>query len=142
MNKNYKFRFNKFNYKRKRKKFKNSNRNIGFLLYFKRHSNIFLVLSDLKRRHIITLTGGSCNLGKKKKDKMAVHNMSKMINKLLVFLNKLKIRTIYLIVRQRIKAHFFNLRKLLIKNNIFIKGYKYILRKPHGFLRGRKPRRI
>jgi len=50
------------------------------LLFFKRHSNIFLVLSKKNWKHITTLTGGNCLLGKKKKEKKAVHNILLMIN--------------------------------------------------------------
>jgi hypothetical protein len=39
------------------------------LLFFKRHSNIFLVLSKKDWTHVTTLTGGNCLLGKKKKKK-------------------------------------------------------------------------
>ena len=134
------FKFKKKFWKFKHKK--NTNKNKGFLLFFRRHSNIFLVLSNDQNKHIITLTAGSCGLGKKKKEKKAVHNMAKMVNKLLVFLKKNKIGILTLRIRQRLSGHFFNLRKLLIKNNIYISSLIYILRKPHGFIRGRKLRRI
>jgi len=42
---------------------------VGGLFFFKRHSNIFLVLSNYKRQHIVTLTAGNCQLGKNKKKK-------------------------------------------------------------------------
>jgi hypothetical protein len=92
--------------------------NIGHLLFFRRHSNIFLVLLNNKKQHIVTLTAGSCLLGKKKKDKLAVHQMPKMINKLLLYFTKYNIKHIYLYVRHRLSGHFFNLKKLLMKNNI------------------------
>ena len=136
------FKFKQFykykKYVKTEKKFKYT----GNLLLFKRHSNIFLVLLNNKNRHLITLTAGNCLLGNRKKDKMAVHNMPKMINKLLLYMNRFKIKFINIFIRQRVSGHFFNLQKLLRKNNITLLRFKFILKRPHGFLRGRKLRCI
>jgi len=126
----------KYGYKKPLKK------NIGHLLLFKRHSNVFIVLTNFKKKHIITLTSGNCLLGKKKKEKMAVHNMLKIVNKLIKILKKFNMKFVYIFIRQRLSAHFFNLYKLLKKNSIYILFFKFILRKPHGFIKRRKLRRI
>ena len=61
-------------------KFKNINKNsLGNLLFFKRHSNIFLILSNCKMRHIITLTAGNCKLGKNKKKKISPFNALNLV---------------------------------------------------------------
>jgi len=131
-------------YKKKFKKFKrfDFSKTLGHLLLFRRHSNIFLVLLNNNKKHISTFTSGNCFLGKKKKNKLAVHNMPKIINKLLLCFIKHNIKHLYLYVRHRLGGHFFNLKKLLKKNNIWILRYIYILNKSHGFIRGRKLRRI
>jgi hypothetical protein len=116
--------------------------NIGHLLYFRRHSNIFVVLLNYKRKHVVTLTSGSCQLGKKKKEKLAVHKIPLLVTKLLEYLHKGNITALYFYVRHRLSGHFFSLRWLLMKNNIYIKSLNYILKKPHGFFKKRKLRRI
>lgn len=112
------------------------------LLLFKRHSNIFLVLSEKNFKHIKTLTSGYCKMGSKKKEKKSVHNMSIMVKVLLDILKNLKINFLHLYIRQRYSGHFFNLCRLLKKNNIKILKFFFILKIPHGKKRGRKLRRI
>jgi hypothetical protein len=115
---------------------------IGRLLFFKRHSNLFLVLLDSTHKHVITLTSGSCKLGKTKKQKISAYGLSKMITVLLKYLNKYKIKYIKFLIRQKLTSHFYNIQKLLKLNNKFIKDYKFILKRPHSIIRGRKKRRI
>ena len=117
-------------------------KNIGKILLFKRHSNIFIVVTNFKKKHLITLTSGNCLLGKKKKEKIAVHNMLKLVDKLVKVLNKYNLKFVYITVKQRLTRHFFNLYKLLKKNRIYMLHFKYLLQKPHGFIKRRKLRRI
>jgi hypothetical protein len=124
-----------------KKKKENFNSYLNLLL-FKRHSNIFLVLSQKNFKHIKTLTAGFCKMGKKKKEKMAVHNLSLMVKVLLEILEKFKINFLHLYIRQRYNSHFFNLCRILRKNNIKIIKFFFILKIPHGFRKGRKLRRI
>jgi len=42
---------------------------IAHLLFFQKHSNVFLVLKTESQKHVVTLTGGSCRAGKTKKQK-------------------------------------------------------------------------
>jgi hypothetical protein len=112
------------------------------LLLFKRHSNIFLVLSEKNFKHIKTLTSGYCKMGKKKKEKMAVHNQILMVKTLLEILKASKIDFLHLYVRQKFNSHFFNLCRLLRRNRIRIIKFFFILKIPHGFIKGRKLRRI
>src|SRR4029079_177139 len=117
-------------------------KNIGRILLFKRHSNIFIVVSNYRKKHLVTLTSGNCLLGRKKKEKMAVHNMLKLVDKLVKTLNKFNLKFVNIIVKQRLTRHFFNLYKLLKKNRIFMLNFRYLLQKPHGFIKRRKLRRI
>lgn len=128
----------KFYYKRD---FENIDSYLNLLL-FKRHSNIFLVLSEKNFRHIKTLTAGYCKMGKKKKEKMAVHNMGIMIKVLLELLKIHKVNYLHLYIRQRYNSHFFNLCRILRRNNIRIIKFFFILGIPHGYKKGRKLRRI
>jgi len=64
---------------------------------------------------LITLTSGNCLLGKKKKEKKAVHNMLKLVNRLINLLKKFNMKYVNMFIRQRLGAHFFNLYKLLKK---------------------------
>src|SRR6187397_2551054 len=95
-------------------------KNIGKILLFKRHSNIFIVVSNFRKKHLVTSTSGNCLLGKKKKEKMAVHNMLKLVDKLVKTLNKYNLKFVYITVKQRLTRHFFNLYKLLKKNRIYM----------------------
>lgn len=127
------------NLNKKKKEDFNSYLNL-FLL--KRHSNIFLVLSEKNFKHIKTLTAGYCKMGKKKKEKMAVHNLGLMVKILLEILKKFKINFLHLYIRQRYNSHFFSLCRILRKNNIKIIKFFFILKIPHGFRKARKLRRI
>lgn len=117
-------------------------KSIGNLLFFKRHSNLFIVLTDSKLKHVVTLTSGSCKLGKTKKQKVAPLNMLIMIKKLKIYLDKYRISFVKLSIRQKLSFYFFNLKKLFKMYNILVKEYIYILSIPHSKKRGRKLRRI
>src|SRR6185436_13975647 len=117
-------------------KFKKQEENLDSylnLLLFKRHSNIFLVLSEKNFKHIKTLTAGFCKMGKKKKEKMAVHNLSLMIKILLDILKELKISYLHLYIRQKYNSHFFNLCRILRKNNVKVIKFFFILKIRHGY---------
>jgi hypothetical protein len=117
-------------------------KNQGNILFFKRHSNLFLVFFDSKKKHIITLTAGSCKLGRTRKQKVSPLNMGGLIQKLKLYLNLYKIKTLNLFIRQRIPYYLRRLKKLFKFYNISISRYSFILKKCHGFKRGRTPRRV
>lgn len=118
------------------------NRGVGKLLFFKRHSNLFFVFLDSRKKHIVTLTAGSCKAGKTKKQKMSPLNMGIIVKKLKTYLNLYKVRCLHLYIRQKIAFYFRKLRKLFKFYNILISQYTFILNKCHGIKRGRTPRRI
>ena len=117
-------------------------RNIGNILFFKRHSNLFLVFFDSWKKHIVTLTSGSCKLGKTRKQKVSPLNMGGLILKLKLYLNLYKIKSLNLFIRQRIPYYLKRLKKLFKFYNLNISGYSFILKKRHGYIRGRTPRRV
>lgn len=115
---------------------------VGNLFFFKRYSNIFLVLSNYKRKHIITLTSGSCKLGKNKKKKISPFNMLNLVVALKAALLKNNIKFLNLYLKQRFSRHFFNLRKMFKLNEIKVYKYIFLLYKSYSLNKGRKVRRI
>ena len=112
------------------------------LLFFKRHSNLFLVFLDSRQKHVITLTSGSCKIGKTRKQKVSPLNIGGLIQKLKTYLILYKIRTLRLIMRQRMPYFLRRLRKLFKFYNINISNYFFILKRRHGYKRGKTPRRV
>jgi len=115
---------------------------IGNIYFFKRHSNLFLVFFDSKKKHIVTLTSGFCKLGRTKKQKIAALNMLGLIKTLKIYLDKYKIKYLRLFIKQRLTYYLYNLRKLLKLYNIFIVDSKFLLYRSHTKKRGRTVRRI
>jgi hypothetical protein len=125
----------------KLKKFKFFRR-IGNIYFFKRHSNLFLVFFDSKRKHIVTLTSGFCKLGRTKKQKVAALNMLGLVKTLKTYLDKYKIKFLRLFIKQRLTYYLYNLRKLLKLYNYLIVDSKFLLYQSHTKKRGRTVRRI
>jgi hypothetical protein len=123
------------------KKFSFTN-HIGNILFFKRHSNLFLVFLDSKKKHIVTLTSGSCKIGKNRKQKVSPLNMGGLIQKLKSYLELYRIKSLQLLIRQRLPYYLKRLKKLFKFYNVFISGYSFILKRSHGHVRGRTPRRV
>jgi ribosomal protein S11 len=115
---------------------------MGKLLFFKRHSNLFLVFLDSQKNHIVTLTSGSCKVGKTRKQKLSPLNMGIIIKKLKIYLNLYKIKSLQLYIKQKITYYFRTLLKLFKFYKINISMYTFILNKCHGVKRGRTPRRV
>jgi len=115
---------------------------IGNIYFFKRHSNLFLVFFDSKKKHIVTLTSGFCKLGRTKKQKIAALNMLGIIKTLKTYLDKYKIKYLRLFIKQRLTYYLYNLRKLLKLYNLFIVESKFLLYQSHTKKRGRTVRRI
>lgn len=117
-------------------------RGVGNIFFFKRHSNLFLVFFDSKKKHIVTLTSGFCKLGRTKKQKVAALNMSGLVKILKNYLDKYKIKYLRLFIKQRLTYYLYNLRKLLKLNNFLIVDSKFLLYRSHTKKRGRTVRRI
>jgi len=117
-------------------------RRIGNIFFFKRHSNLFLVFFDSRRKHIVTLTSGFCKLGRTKKQKVAALNMLGLVKTLKTYLDKYKIKYLRLFIKQRLTFYLYNLRKLLKLYNFLIVDLKFLLYQSHTKKRGRTVRRI
>jgi len=117
-------------------------RRIGNIYFFKRHSNLFLVFFDSKRKHVVTLTSGFCKLGRTKKQKVAALNMLGLVKTLKTYLDKYKIKFLRLFIKQRLTYYLYNLRKLLKLYNFLIIDSKFLLYQSHTKKRGRTVRRI
>lgn len=115
---------------------------IGHLLFFQKHSNVFLVLKTEKKQHLVTLTGGSCRLGSTKKQKISPFNISILIKELKEYCNVYNITRVRFFFKSIINKHYYNIIKYLTLNDIKIMEIGYILHAAHNGIRGRKLRRI
>ena len=114
----------------------------GSLIFFKKHSNLFFVLLNWRKQHLVTLTSGNCHLGKNKKQKLAPLNLTIIIQKLKKLLEVYNIKFLKFFMRQRIAFFFNKLKKLFKFHNIVISNYTFILQRLHGKKKGRNLRRI
>ena len=115
---------------------------IGHLLFFQTHSNVFLVLTTEMNQHVVTLTGGSCHLGRTKKQKISPFNISLMIKELKRYCSVYEVTRIRFFLRSSINKHYYNIIKYLSLNDLKIMEIGYVLHLAHSGVRGRKPRRI
>src|ERR1700755_3119732 len=115
---------------------------IGHVLFFQKHSNIFLVLKTEKKKHVITLTAGSCNVGSTKKQKISPFNINIMIKQLKEYCKIYEVNRLRFYIRSSINKHYYNILKYLSLYNIKIIEIGYVLHLPHNGIRKRKIRRI
>ena len=115
---------------------------IGHVLFFQKRSNVFLVLKTEKKKHVITLTGGSCKLGNTKKKKISPFNINIMIKRLKEYCKVYNVYRIRFFLRSSINKHYYNIIKYLSLYNIKIMEIGYVLHLPHNGMRIRKARRI
>jgi ribosomal protein S11 len=115
---------------------------IGHVLFFQKHSNVFLVLKTEKKKHVITLTGGSCKMGRTKKQKISPFNINIMIKQLKDYCKLYNVYRIRFFFKSSINRHYYNIIKYLSIYNIKIMEIGYVLHLPHNGMRGRKLRRI
>ena len=115
---------------------------LGNLYFFKRYSNIFVILLDYNRKHIATLTGGNCKLGKNKKNKISPFNMLNIVVSLKELLLKHNIKLLNIYLKQRFSRHLFSLKKMFKLNEVKINKYIFLLYKSYGLTRKRSIRRI
>jgi ribosomal protein S11 len=115
---------------------------IGHVLFFQKHSNVFLVLKTEKKKHVITLTAGSCQLGRTKKQKISPFNINIMIKRLKEYCKLYNVYRIKFFLRSAINKHYYNIIKYLSLYDIKIMEIGYVLHLPHNGIRSRKLRRI
>lgn len=101
-----------------------------------------MVFLDSKKKHVVTLTAGSCQVGKSKKQKLSPLNMGIIIKKLKTYITSYNIKSIHLYMKQKIIYYLKKLRKLFKFYDINISKYFFILNTAHGYIRGRTPRRV
>jgi len=115
---------------------------IGHVLFFQKHSNIFLVLKTEKKKHVVTLTAGSCKVGDTKKQKISPFNINIVIKRLKDYCKLYGVYRIRFFLKSTINKHYYNIIKYLSLYNIKIMEIGYVLYLPHNGIRGRKLRRI
>lgn len=122
--------------------FNSKNLIIGNLFFYKRHSNIFLILLNNNWKHIATLTAGNRKMGKNKKKKMSPFNMLNIVASLKKLLLKHSIKFLNFYLKQRFSRHFYNLKKMFRLNEVKVNRYIFLLCKSYGLNKKRKVRRI
>ena len=115
---------------------------IGHLLFFQKRSNVFLVLKTETKKHVITLTAGSCKVGTTKKQKISPFNINIMIKQLKEYCKIYEISRLRFFMKSSINKHYYNILKYLSLYNIRIIEIGYVLHLPHNGIRSRKMRRI
>lgn len=115
---------------------------IGHLLFFQKHSNVFLVLKTENKKHVVTLTAGSCRVGRTKKQKISPFNVNMIIKQLKEYCTIYDITRVRFFFKSAINKHYYNIIKYLALYNIKIMEIGYVLHMPHNGTRGRKFRRI
>jgi ribosomal protein S11 len=115
---------------------------IGHLLFFQKRSNVFLVLKTENKKHVVTLTAGSCKVGKTKKQKISPFNINIMIKQLKEYCKVYEVSRIRFFLRSSINKHYYNILKYLSIYNIKVMEIGYVLHVPHNGIRIRKSRRI
>jgi hypothetical protein len=115
---------------------------IGHLLFFQRHSNVFLVLKTENRKHVVTLTGGSCNLGRTKKQKISPFNVNLLIKELKAYCKVYNINRVRFFLKSAVNKHYYNILKYLSLYGISILEIGYVLNRAHSRVRTRKLRRL
>lgn len=115
---------------------------IGHVLFFQKYSNVFLVLKTEKKKHVITLTGGSSNMGTTKKQKISPFNINIMIKRLKEYCKLYNVYRIRFFFKSSLNKHYYNIIKYLSLYNIKIMEIGYVLHHPHNGTRIRKQRRI
>jgi ribosomal protein S11 len=129
-------------FNKKKRGFLKVSKFLGNLYFFKRHSNIFLVLSNYKKKHLFTLTSGNCGLGKNKKKKVSPFNMLNLVVCLKKKLLHYNIKFINILIKQQVSRYFFSLKKLLKLNEIKINKYIFLLYKSYSVKKHKTVRRI
>jgi ribosomal protein S11 len=115
---------------------------IGHLVFIKKHSNLFLILKTESRKHVVTITAGSCNVGRTKKQKISPHSIQLILKELKEYCMLYNVNRLRFYLKSDISKHYYNILKYLHLYDIKVLELSYILHKAHNGMRGRKLRRI
>ena len=116
-------------------KFKNQ---VGLIYIKKSFSNIFLTLTDLNNKVIISCSSGSSDNYFNKREKMSPYALEKMFKRVLLYLKLYNIQVIKLYLKLKIGAHVYFLIKEL---NYYGFSVSHIFEKnrlPHNGSKARK----
>lgn len=115
---------------------------IGHLLFFQKRSNVFFVLKTEGNKHVITLSSGSCKVGRTKKQKLSPFNLNIIIKRLKEYCKLYNVYRVRFFFRSFINKHYYHILKYLSLYRIRIMEIGYVLHLPHNGMRKRKSRRI
>ena len=117
-------------------------KNLAILMINRSHSNIFITLTDLKKKVIICKSSGGCSVSNFKKHKKSPQIIENIIESLSFYFELYKIKNFYIILKVRFSSHIVILVKELTDRGYNIKRYFNQIKIAHNGTRGRKPRRI
>lgn len=115
---------------------------LAYVHLSKSHSNIFVTLTDLKKRLLVCVTSGSSGIIGSKRQKKAPMALENIVKKCLPVFEKYRINSIKIILRSRISSLYYSLCKELKFHGFKIVGV--IVRRKMAFngVRRRKLRRV
>ena len=115
---------------------------VAFIVLNRRHSNIFVTLTDYKMKVIICKTSGSCHVGSTKKRKSSPQAVENIVKELNHFFKVYNIKVLDIVLRFRVTSHTLILVKELSGSGVRIRRLLQRLRLAHNGMRGRKLRRV
>ena len=105
-------------------------------------SNIFITITDLRKKVVICKSSGSSGVGNLKKSKKSPQAIENIINALVPYFELYKIRNFNIILKVRFSSHVILLVKELHDRGYNIIKFMTRLKVGHNGMRGRKLRRI
>jgi len=117
-------------------------KNAANIILNRSFSNIFITVTDLKKRVVICKSSGSSGVGHLKKSKKSPQAIENIINALVPFFELYKIQNFNIILKVRFSSHVILLVKELHDRGYNIIQFTTRLKVGHNGMRGRKLRRI
>jgi ribosomal protein S11 len=105
-------------------------------------SNIFITVTDLKKKVLICKSSGACGVGNLKKSKKSPQAIENIVNALIPFFELYKLRNFNIILKVKFSSHVVILVKELHDRGYNIIKFVNRLKIGHNGMRGRKLRRI
>lgn len=127
------------------KKFIISNKiikNTANIIINRSFSNIFITVTDLRKRVIICKSSGASGVGFLKKSKKSPQAIENIINALVPFFELYQLKNFNLILKVRFSSHIVILVKELTTRGYNIVKFLNRCKIAHNGMRGRKLRRI
>ena len=124
-------------------RFSNKNlKNAAHIFINRSFSNIFITVTDLKKRIVICKSAGACGVGNLKKSKKSPQAVENIVNALIPYFELYQIKNFDIILKVKFSSHVILLVKELHDRGYNIIKFMTRLKVGHNGMRGRKLRRI